>query len=87
MNGVRRPVLFIHGLWLRTSSWQPWQDLFAQRGYHPSAPGWPGEPDTVQEARSNPDALANRGIDDVTAHYTEIIARLPVPPVLCQLSG
>lgn len=82
MNGVRRPVLFIHGLWLHTSSWQPWQDLFAQRGYHPSAPGWPGEPDTVQEARSNPDALANRGIDDVTAHYTEIIARLPVPPVL-----
>jgi hypothetical protein len=22
------PVLFIHGLWLHSTSWQPWIDLF-----------------------------------------------------------
>ena len=24
MNGTRTPVLFIHGLWLHASSWEPW---------------------------------------------------------------
>ena len=34
------PVLFIHGLWLHSTSWQPWIDLFRDEGYDPSAPGW-----------------------------------------------
>ena len=42
MTSTRTPVVFIHGLWLHASSWQPWQDLFAAAGYQPSAPGWPG---------------------------------------------
>ena len=43
MTGTKAPVVFIHGLWLHATSWQPWQDLFAEAGYEPSAPGWPGE--------------------------------------------
>ena len=43
MTGTKSPVVFIHGLWLHASSWQPWQDLFAAAGYEPSAPGWPGD--------------------------------------------
>ena len=76
------PVLFIHGLWIHTTAWQPWVDLFREAGYAPSAPGWPGVPDTVAGARANPDAIAGHGIDDVTAHYAEIIRRLPEKPVL-----
>jgi glycosyltransferase involved in cell wall biosynthesis len=45
------PVLFIHGLWLHATSWKPWSDLFTEAGYQTSAPGWPGEPDTVEAAR------------------------------------
>ncbi len=77
-----RPVLFIHGLWLHATSWQPWEELFAERGYAPSAPGWPGEPATVAEARDNPEAIADHGIDEVTSHYAKIIADMPQPPVL-----
>ncbi|MEU9387433.1 alpha/beta hydrolase [Streptomyces sp. NPDC048279] len=76
------PVYFIHGLWLHSASWQPWIDLFRQQGYDPSAPGWPGDPDTVAEARANPESIADHGIDDVVEHYAALIAELPAPPVL-----
>lgn len=76
------PVLFVHGLWLHASSWQPWSDLFAARGYDPVAPGWPGEPGTVAAARANPDAVAGLGIDDVTDHYARVIEGLPAEPVI-----
>lgn len=76
------PVLFIHGLWLHAESWNSWIDLFRAAGYDASAPGWPGDPDTVAEARANPESIADHGIDDVVAHYAGIIAALPVKPIL-----
>jgi len=76
------PVMFIHGLWLHASSWEPWMDVFTQAGYETSAPGWPGEANTVEGARANPDAIADQGIDDVVAHYSHIISRLSTKPVL-----
>ena len=82
MTGTKTPVLFIHGLWLHASSWQPWQELFAEAGYEPSAPGWPGDADTVEATRANPDAVANHGIDEVTNHYAKIIDGLPAKPVI-----
>lgn len=76
------PVIFIHGLWLHASSWQPWADLFAAEGYQPLTPGWPGDPDTVEAARANPEAIADHGIDDVTDHYAKIIDGLAAKPIL-----
>ena len=79
---MTRPVVFIHGLWLHASSWQPWQDLFDSAGYRSSAPGWPHEAATVAEARAHPDAVANLSIDEVTEHYARIIAVLDEPPII-----
>ena len=79
---MTKPVVFIHGLWLHATSWQPWIELFASAGYRPIAPGWPHEAATVEEARKNPDAVANLSIDDVTEHYAGIIAGLDEPPIL-----
>ena len=62
---MARPAVFVHGLWLHASSWRPWLDLFAQRGYDPVAPGWPHEPETVEQARAQPDAVAGLGIGGV----------------------
>ncbi|MCP2329508.1 pimeloyl-ACP methyl ester carboxylesterase [Hamadaea flava] len=76
------PVVFIHGLWLHATSWTPWIDLFREAGYEPTAPGWPGDADTVEETRANPDRLADHGIDDVVEHYTNIIDRLDTKPIL-----
>jgi alpha-beta hydrolase superfamily lysophospholipase len=80
MSGTR--VIFIHGLWLHASSWEPWIDFFRAEGYDPVAPGWPGDPETVELARANPDAIANHGIDDITEHYATIISEGRDQPIL-----
>jgi alpha-beta hydrolase superfamily lysophospholipase len=67
-----RPVVFIHGLWLHASSWEPWVEKFRAAGYAPVAPGWPNEADTVEGARANPDAVADIGIDEAAGHYAEV---------------
>ena len=77
-----QPVVFIHGLWLHATSWNDWIEFFGAAGYDATAPGWPGDPDTVAEAREHPDRLADHGIDDVVAHYAELIAALPSKPIL-----
>jgi pimeloyl-ACP methyl ester carboxylesterase len=76
------PVLFIHGMWLHANSWAPWLSLFDQAGYAPIAPGWPGEGDTVAKARELPELVANKSIDDITAHFKRIIETLPAEPIL-----
>ncbi|WP_426512013.1 alpha/beta hydrolase [Dactylosporangium sp. McL0621] len=76
------PVLFIHGLWLHATSWAPWSELFTAAGYETAAPGWPGEPGTVELARADPDAVAGHGIDDVVDHYAKIIDGLGAKPIL-----
>ncbi len=78
----RTPVIFIHGLWLHATSWTDWVDLFADAGYEPTAPGWPGDRQTVEETRANPEGVANHGIDDVVEHYAAIIDGLGSKPIL-----
>jgi pimeloyl-ACP methyl ester carboxylesterase len=82
MTATRTPVVFIHGLWLHASSWEPWLELFDAAGYAPVAPGWPGVAATVAQSRANPGSIAGHGIDEVTAHYASIIAALPARPIL-----
>lgn len=37
------PVVFVHVLWLLSSSWRPWRELFEEHGYTTVAPGWPDD--------------------------------------------
>jgi len=69
-------------LWLHADSWAPWIDVFRDAGYQPSAPGWPGTPDTVEAARSSAESIAGHGIADVVDHYTRIIDDLPDKPIV-----
>jgi pimeloyl-ACP methyl ester carboxylesterase len=80
--GASRTVVFIHGLWLHADSWRPWVELFREEGYDPVAPGWPGDPATVDEARAHADDLADHGIDEVVEHYAALIGQLPDRPIL-----
>jgi non-heme chloroperoxidase len=82
MTSAGRPVVFIHGLWLHATSWGPWAEFFGAAGYAPLAPGWPGDADTVEGTRSQPDRVAGKGIDDVAEHYARIIAELDAPPIV-----
>ena len=82
MEPANTPVVFVHGLWLHASSWDPWVDFFKEAGYVPSAPGWPGDGDTVADTRDNPERVAGVGIEDVVEYYTGIIHSLPAKPVV-----
>jgi pimeloyl-ACP methyl ester carboxylesterase len=67
------PVIFIHGLWIHATAWQPWLDLFENNGYAVSAPGWPGERATVAQTRENPDGMNDVGIQQMIDHYAGVI--------------
>ena len=82
MEHTHPPVVFIHGLWLAASSWQPWIDLFHEHGYAAEALRWPGEPATVADARGAAEQMANFGIDDVTAHCASLIDQLDEKPII-----
>lgn len=82
MTAPRTPVVFIHGLWLHAASWTPWVELFRGAGYDAIAPGWPNEPDTVEESRNQPEPVVNTTIDDAAAHFTKIIDSLDASPVI-----
>jgi pimeloyl-ACP methyl ester carboxylesterase len=76
------PVVFIHGLWLLPSSWDGWADFFKQAGYAPLTPDWPDDPETVEEARANPDVLAKKTLKEVADHTTEVIQALDKQPAV-----
>lgn len=73
MTTKTNPVIFIHGLWIHASAWQPWMDLFAERGYAVSAPGWPGDAGTVAATRDDAAALDGVGIEQIVDHYVSLI--------------
>jgi non-heme chloroperoxidase len=78
----RRPVLFVHGLWLLPSSWDRWVKLFDDEGYAALTPGWPDDPDTVGEANAHPEVMAGKTISQVADHFAAIIQKLHRKPVI-----
>jgi pimeloyl-ACP methyl ester carboxylesterase len=78
----RTPAVFVHGLWLLPSSWDRWGQLFDENGYAPVLPGWPDDPDTVEEAKEHPEVFANKTIAEVADHFADVIATLDKLPVV-----
>ena len=78
----RTPVVFIHGLWLLPSSWDNWVNLAEENGYAGVTPSWPDDPETVEEARANPDVLANKTLGQVAKHTADVIAKLNKKPAV-----
>ena len=61
----KTPVVFIHGLWLLPSSWDNWVHLFEENGYAGVTPSWPDDPETVEEARANPEVFARKTVGPI----------------------
>jgi non-heme chloroperoxidase len=76
------PVVFIHGLWLLPSSWDRWAAAFEDAGYTALAPGWPDDPETVEEANEHPEVFAHKTITQVADHYDDLIGKLTKKPAV-----
>ena len=63
------PVVFVHGLWLLPSSWDRWATVFENAGYIAVTPGWPDDPETVEEANAAPEAFAGKSVGEVADHF------------------
>jgi pimeloyl-ACP methyl ester carboxylesterase len=78
----RTPVVFIHGLWLLPSSWDRWAEVFKGAGYAPITPGWPDDPETVEEAKAHPEVFAGKTVGQVADHYGDVIGKLDKQPAV-----
>src|SRR5436305_4527141 len=78
----RTPVVFIHGLWLLPSSWDRWARVFEEAGYAPLTPGWPDDPETVEEANARPEVFAHKTVGQVADHFEDVIGQLKKKPAV-----
>jgi pimeloyl-ACP methyl ester carboxylesterase len=78
-----QPVVFVHGLWLLASSWERWRMLFEEHGFITLAPGWPDEPESVEEADDDPEVFAGKSIKQIADHFAAVIGQLArIPAVI-----
>jgi pimeloyl-ACP methyl ester carboxylesterase len=78
----RTPLMFIHGAWLSSGSWENFSEYFAHRGFDVSAPEWPRKHGDVEELREATDDIKGLGLTEIVDHYEEQIDALDGPPVL-----
>jgi pimeloyl-ACP methyl ester carboxylesterase len=74
--------VFVHGLWLLPSSWERWVGLFEESGYAGVTPSWPDDPETVEQARANPEVFARKTLKRVADHTAGVIGRLDRKPAV-----
>jgi pimeloyl-ACP methyl ester carboxylesterase len=75
-------VAFVHGLWLLPSSWDRWVTLFEDAGFTAVTPGWPDDPETVEEARAHPEVFAHKSVGQIADYVHGIISRLDKKPAV-----
>jgi non-heme chloroperoxidase len=77
-----QPVVFVHGLWLLPSSWDRWAALFEEAGYTALTPGWPDDPETVDEAKAKPEVFAHKTVGQVADHFGQVVGGLHRKPAI-----
>ncbi len=76
------PVVFVHGLWLLPSSWDRWAVVFEEAGFTTLTPGWPDDPDTVEDAKAHPEVFAHKTVKQVADHFADLIGKLTKKPAV-----
>jgi len=78
----RVPVVFIHGLWLLASSWDPWTALFEEAGFAAVAAQWPDDPENVAEANAHAATFAHKSVGQIAHHMDDVIRALTLKPMV-----
>jgi len=75
-------IVFIHGAWLASNSWDRFADFFSERGYVALTPEWPRKVGDVEALRASADELAGLGVQEIADHFAAIIDAQPEPPIV-----
>ena len=76
------PVVFVHGLWLLPMSWDRWRTVFEAAGFTTISPGWPDDPNTVDEANAHPEAFAHKTVGQIADHFEDVVGMLTKRPAV-----
>jgi non-heme chloroperoxidase len=82
MSSGLTPIVFVHGLWLLPNSWDRWRVVFEDVGYATLAPGWPDDPETVEEAKAHPEVFARKTVGEIADHFDDVIRKLGTKPAI-----
>jgi len=75
-------LLFVHGAFLTSLSWENFLPYFESRGYEVMAPEWPRRSPEPEQDREHDYEAAGLGAAEIVDHYAAIVRSLPEPPVL-----
>jgi pimeloyl-ACP methyl ester carboxylesterase len=75
-------IVLIHGLWMTALSWEHWVSRYSAQGYRVIASSWPGLDGDIEALRRDPSPIAGLGINEIVAHYEDIIRGLDTPPII-----
>ena len=64
----------------------PWATVFDEAGFLYLTPSWPDDPDSVEEAHTNPQVFAGKTIRQVADHVADIIGKLEKKPAVVRHS-
>ena len=78
-----RQIVFVHGMYMNGSSWDPWVEVAKSKGFDPIAPSWPFHNAEPSVLRSHIDlALGKMQFRHVVNSYKKLIDSLPERPHL-----
>ncbi|KMQ67054.1 alpha/beta hydrolase [Chryseobacterium sp. FH2] len=78
-----KTIVFIHGLFVNSTSWKEWKTYFETQGYTvhtPSNPGHEGDPRSLK--KNIPAELKNVSFDDTVENLVKFIDKLPEKPII-----
>jgi hypothetical protein len=56
--------------------------VFEDAGYTTLAPGWPDDPNTVDEANRHPEVFAHKTVGQIADHFQDVIGKLNAKPAV-----
>lgn len=78
----KRPIVFVHGLWLHAESWHNWLEFFRDNGYQAMAASWPGDAATTEATRQKANAVAGYGVTEIADHIAGQLKAFKQQPIL-----
>lgn len=78
-----KTIMFVHGAWVTSSSWDSMRGYFEAAGYTCVAPAWPHVDRDVESLRRDPHPdLAHTTVASLADHFEREAAKLSEPPIL-----